>query len=97
MVIFGDGGIITMFRYKVSGFSVERQSESQIGDSCENSEFVNIIGGRPPPPFKYCFSIPTKDSVPVLVSVYATDHYKTILTVVVKNSTRGPGGWFGIY
>ena len=42
-------------------------------------------------------SIPTKDSVPVLVSVYATDHYKTILTVVVKNSTRGPGGWFGIY
>ena len=31
-----------------------------------------------------------------LVSVSATNHYKTLLPVVVNTSTGGASGWFGI-
>ena len=31
------------------------------------------------------------------MSVSATDHSGTLLTVVVNNSTGGAGGWFGIF
>ena len=36
----------------MSGFSVNRQEKSQIGDSCDNSEFVTATGGRSTPPFQ---------------------------------------------
>ena len=49
MVIFGNVVIRTTFRYKVSWFSAEQQTKSQIKDSCGNSEFVTFTGALIPP------------------------------------------------
>ena len=45
----GNGIIPTKFKYKVSGFSGERQAKLKIRDSCGNYEFVTATGRRPPP------------------------------------------------
>ena len=96
MVLFGNGGIPTTFRYKLSGFSGARREKSKIGDSCGNSEFLTATGGRSPPNLEDLFSTPTEDKVLASVSVSSTDHSETLLTVVVKTSTGGPVSWFGI-
>ena len=49
-----------------------------------------------PPPFEDLLSIPTEDIIPVSVFVSVTNHSKTLITLVVKNSTGEPGGWSGI-
>ena len=59
MVIFGNDIIPTTFRYKVSGFSGERQAKSKIGDSYGIYKFASATatGGRwltPPPPSNIC-------------------------------------------
>ena len=50
-----------------------------------------LAADPPPLPFEYIFSTPTEDSVPDLVGVSSTNHYETLLTVVVNISTRGGG------
>ena len=50
----------------------------------------------PPPFFEDILSTPTEDLVMDFVSVSNIDHSETLLTVVVNNSTGGPGGWFGL-
>ena len=94
MVILIDGGIPTKFRYKLSGFSSKRRGKSKIGDSCGSLESITATGGRSPPNFEYTLSTPTEDIVPYLVSVYTTEHSRTLFTVVVNTSTGVPGGWF---
>ena len=47
------------------------------------------------PNFEDIFSIPTKNSVPDLVSTSTANHSKTLITEVVNTSTGEAGGWFG--
>ena len=49
MVLFGNGGIPTTFRYKLFGFSVKGQAKSQIRDSYGNSKLVTATSGQSPP------------------------------------------------
>ena len=51
MILFGNGIITNMFRYKVSGFTGKQLEKPKIGDSYGNSGFITATGGRPPPVF----------------------------------------------
>ena len=73
-----------MFRYKLPEFLGKQRAKSQIEDSCGNSEFFTATGGRSTSKFEDIFSTPTEYSVLDLWIVSATDHYETLLTVVVN-------------
>ena len=96
MVTFSDNRIPNIFRYKVSGFSGDQQEKSQIEYPYIISELATATGSQPLPSLEYLFLRLTVDSVPALVSVSATNHYKILLTVVVNTSAGGPGIWFGL-
>ena len=96
MILLGNGGIPTVFRYKLPEFSGKRRAKSQIGDSCGNSQFFTATGGRSTPKFEDVFSAPTEYSVLDLGSVSVTYNSEKLLTVVVNTSTWGTGGWFGL-
>ena len=49
MVLFGDDGIPTIFRYTVYVFSGKRQAKSQMEYPCGVSELEVATGDRPPP------------------------------------------------
>ena len=83
---------------KCLDFQAKDEQNCKLGTPVEipNSSLPPAATHPPPPPFKDIFSTPTKESVPALVSVYETNHYKTLFTVVVNTSTGEPCGWFGM-
>ena len=96
MVLLDDGGVPTIVKYKLSGFSGKQQAKSKIRDSCGNYKFVTAPGVQLPPKLQRYLLNTNRRQCTGFAECLCHRPPQKLLTVIVNKSTGGPGGWFGI-